>query len=40
MDPKSGIMELETKPGALDRFGTHEHQEELTRRLLLKLDFR
>ncbi|KAJ5652560.1 hypothetical protein N7507_009986 [Penicillium longicatenatum] len=40
MDTKSGIMELETKPGALDRFGTHEHQEKLTRRLLLKLDFR
>lgn len=41
MDPKSRIMELEeSKQGALDRFGDFEHQEKLTRRLLLKLDFR
>ncbi|KAJ5910304.1 hypothetical protein N7504_004947 [Penicillium tannophilum] len=41
MDPKPRIMELEeSKQGALDRFGDFEHQEKLTRRLLLKLDFR
>ncbi|KAJ5950116.1 hypothetical protein N7454_001700 [Penicillium verhagenii] len=41
MDPKPGIMELEDpKQGVLNRFGDHEHQEKLTRRLLLKLDFR
>ncbi|KAJ5772008.1 hypothetical protein N7520_002537 [Penicillium odoratum] len=42
MEPKPGIVQLEeAKQGlALDRFGDQEHQEKLTRRLLLKLDFR
>jgi hypothetical protein len=41
MEPKPGVMEVEeTKHTELNRFGNYEHQQKLTRRLLLKLDTR
>ncbi|OQD67124.1 hypothetical protein PENDEC_c044G06451 [Penicillium decumbens] len=41
MEPKTRFMELEeTKTGEFNRFGDQQHQQQLTRRILLKLDTR
>jgi hypothetical protein len=41
MEHKSGVMEVEDpKQSELNRWGDHEHQHKLTRRVLLKLDTR
>jgi len=41
MEPKTRFMELEeTKTGEFNRFGDQHRQQQLTRRILLKLDTR
>jgi hypothetical protein len=41
MEHKPGVMEVEDpKQSELNRFGDHDHQQKLTRRVLFKLDTR